>query len=213
MELTGGGGVDPRLWEQSKEKYLAGSPVALCASYIVPDDFKNICMTYITPQIWEAVGISLGAPEEEKFADAFALCEDIPASDTELIESCYSGFGKEFIPLAGARDIRDISSYSNSDFGRAISWCLYAGNEEGKKWCINEGLDSIFWGGENNPEASFRYCSVVGEVVDAEYQNSCENKLAENISFYIEDKEQKRNLCGKLPGSFQEQCLQEPSRY
>ena len=212
MELMGGGGHDPELIKQSRKKYITG-PLAPCLSEEVPDELRSICLTYATPQMWQAAGIQLGAPDYKKFGDAFAFCEEIPEGEEEWRKACYSGFGKEFIPLAGQRDIRDISSYSNSDFSRAIEWCSYAGNSQGQEWCINEGLDSVFWGGENDPEASFRYCSVVGEVVDAEYQESCENNLSENISFYIKNEEQKQNLCGKLPGSFQEQCLQEPGRY
>jgi len=205
MEFTGGGAHDPELIRQSRKKYQTG-PLAPCMSDVVPDELKGICLTYLTPQIWESAGISLGTPDQKKFGKAFSFCEAIPEDKTDWRRACYSGFGKEFVPLAGKRDIRNISNYSNSDFARAIGWCSYAGNAQGQEWCINEGLDSVFWGGENDPEASFRYCSVVGEVTNASYKASCEDGLYSNIEFYIQQEEQ-RNLCTGLSEKFQEQCL------
>jgi len=210
MEFTGGGAHDPELIKLSREKYATG-PLEPCMSDAIPDELRSVCLTYLTPQIWEFAGISLGAPDEAKFGEAFALCEEIPEEQIEWRKTCYSGFGKEFIPLAGQRDIRDISNYSNTDFARAIRWCGYAGNSQGEEWCINEGLDSIFWGGENNPDASFRYCSLVREVTNKEYGNSCESKLAWNINFYIKDEDTKKSLCSRLPERLQEMCLADKS--
>jgi len=206
MEFTGGGDHDPQLIEESREKYITG-PLQPCMSDVVPPELRGICLTYLTPQIWQAAGISLASPDESKFAEAFSYCEDIAVS--ELKESCYAGFGKEFIPLAGQRDIRDISNYTNSDFMRAIRWCSYAGNSQGEAWCINEGLDSIFWGGENNPDASFRYCSLVGGVAGKAQEKSCENKLAWNILFYIKDEGSRKSFCGRLSKNVQDICLED----
>jgi hypothetical protein len=206
MELMGGGGHDPQLWEEARDIYITG-PLAPCLSDDVPEELRGICLTYATPQIWAAAGIELGSPDPKKFKTAFAFCEEIPKEKEVLREACYSGFGKEFVPLAGKRDIRDISSYTNFDFTQAINWCLASEDIQGQKWCIAESLDSIFWGGENNPEASFRYCSLVGDLTKTEYKNICEQRLANNINFYIQDFSQKEGLCKQLPESLQDQCL------
>lgn len=206
MELMGGGGHDPHLWEEARERYIT-SPLAPCMSPEVPDELRSICLTYLTPQLWEAAGIELGAPNPAQFEDAFAYCDELPREPESWRKSCYSGFGKEFVPLAGQRDIRNISSYSNSDFARAIAWCSYAGNTQGEQWCINEGLDSIFWGGENDPEASFRYCSIVRETASEEHANACEQTLARNISFYITSEEERSTLCSQIPEHARDTCL------
>lgn len=172
----------------------------------MPDELRGICLTYATPHLWEYAGIELGNPNQEKFATAFSYCDELPLEPKEWRKACYSGFGKEFVPLAGARDIRNISSYSNSDFARAIAWCSYAGNDQGEEWCINEGLDSVFWGGENDPDASFRYCSIVS---DAHHQGACYATLARNINFFIEDTTQREKLCTRIPDlEIQQECIE-----
>lgn len=205
MELVGGGGHDTHLWEEARDMYLT-DPLAPCTTDVVPNELKEICLVYLTPEIWARAGIELGAPDEKKFNEAFSYCDYLPIDAVSLRKACYSGFGKEFVPLAGARDIRDISSYSNGEFARAISWCGYAGNEQGEEWCISEGLDSVFWGGENDPEASFRYCSIVTDTTSNALGAACYQRLSSNIEFYIQDAKQKAELCSRIPESLNEPC-------
>ena len=207
MELVGGGGHDRELWEEAREEYIQGGS-SFCLSDSVPGDLREICFQYITPELWQEAGVNLGRPEVHKFKEAFSLCENIPEQEVELRRSCYGGFGKEFVPLSGARDIRDISSFTNGTFARAITWCTEAENEQGAHWCVQEGLDSVFWGGENDPAASFRYCSVAETVGGEKLQRSCFEQLAENISFYIHDAGLKSSLCEDLPSNLEQQCLE-----
>jgi len=205
MELMGGGGHDPELWLASRAKYL-DDPLAPCMSDIVPDELKEICLMYATPNIWDAAGVRLGSPDPDTYTQAFSHCDTIPTEDERLRRACFGGFGKEFIPLAGARDIRDISSYSNDAFSRAIEWCTYAQVEDGIGWCVTEGLNSVFWGGENDPQASFRYCALVGDTAGEQYQERCYHDLASNIGFYILDQKERESLCAQLPPEDRNGC-------
>jgi len=205
MELAGGGGHDPQLWEEARKKYIT-EPLAPCLSGVVPRELKEICLTYLTPDIWKAAGIELGNFEPAKLKEAFGYCDDIATSETDLRRACYEGFGKEFVPLAGARDIRDISAYSNEDFNRAIAWCTEAGNEQGSAWCIASGLDSIFWGGENDPSASFRYCELVTDLGNPAYRTACYSRLAGAIGFFVHAPYERSRLCSQLPHGFQPVC-------
>ena len=198
MELVGGGGHDRALWEAAREQYLT-SPLALCTSSEIPDELREVCLVYITPEIWSSVGIELARPQEDLFADAFLYCDTLPADAHALRRACYGGFGKEFVPLAGARDIRDINAFTDEEFTRAIRWCGFAGNEDGVAWCVSEALDSIFWGGENDPDAAFRFCGLVNETLGAAPTDTCYEQLASNIGFYITDIPLRSALCERIP--------------
>lgn len=203
MELTGGGGHDQKLWEDSREKYLSEDPIRLCMSDIVPERLKGICLTYITPEIWTTAGIELGSPDPSKFSEAFEYCNSIPLDKPYLRDACYGGFGKEFVPLAGARDIRQLNNYSDDQLRIVAQWCEYAGTEDGVGYCTSEALDSLFWGGENDPSISFRFCDIV-EHTGA--QQKCYRALNKNIHRYIPDQEIQRALCAQLPEEYATSC-------
>lgn len=201
MELTGGGGHDRNLWLAAREKYLE-DPMEFCMSATIPDYARPLCFTYITPEFWAAAGIDLGLPDPNLFKDAFAYCDRLQAD--LLRESCFGGFGKEFVPLAAARDIRRIDQLDDPVYAKAIKWCEGAGVQDGIVACVTEGLDSVFWGGENDPNASFRYCA---QVMDSTVRSACDAQLASNIRQYIRDPQMKTALCERLPESVRSSCL------
>jgi hypothetical protein len=196
MELMGGGGHDRELWLTSRARYLRNSvPLSPCISEVIPEDARALCLVYLTPRLWELAGIDLGRPDPSLFPKAFAMCDTIPHSKRELRDACFGGFGKEFIPLAGARDIRGVDRFSDDAYAQAIEWCGSAPSEDGRAACISEALSSIFWGGENDPEASFRFCALVKEEG---MQSACYGSLARNIRSYSEGPA-RDVLCVRIP--------------
>lgn len=204
MELMGGGGHDQYNWSRAREQYLDGSePLSLCLSDTIPDEAKGICLVYITPHIWKSVGIELGNPDPSLLPEAFAVCEQIPVDEKELRRACFGGFGKEFVPILAGRDTRTVDKLPDAMYGRAQSWCMYAEPMDGKVACISDAVASLFWGGENDPDASFRFCSLVqaGEVQDA-----CWDRLAADIGHFVRDAGRRESLCSRLPERSQAVC-------
>ncbi len=203
MELMGGGGHDRKLWLASRSRYLSGdTPLAPCTSDVIPSEIKPLCLVYLTPRLWELAGIDLGRPDPSLFSKAFAMCDTLSRSRQELRAACFGGFGKEFIPLAGARDIRGVDRFSDDAYAQAIEWCGYAPAEDGRTACISEALASIFWGGENDPEASFRFCALVSE---SGMQSACYGSLARNIQDYTEGSV-RNALCARIPEKERIEC-------
>lgn len=202
MELMGGGGHDQAAWSAAQGRYLnAKDPLAPCDGPLIPDETKSFCYIYLTPHLFEAAGANLGNPDPSTFPKAFGFCSAI--GDARLRNTCYGSFGKEFIPLAGARDIREVDGFSDEQYRLAISWCELAPTLEAQSACIGQELASVFWGGENDPSASFRFCSL---VAGEELQNVCYDELSRNIASYATG--QKRSaLCARLPERLQEECL------
>jgi hypothetical protein len=95
MELMGGGGGhDPASWTRARATYLTDDPLSPCLDDLIPEEAKDVCLSYLTPRLWELAGISLGLPEPDLFGRAFSFCERIPGTKGELRDSCFGGFGK-----------------------------------------------------------------------------------------------------------------------
>ncbi|MBI4133027.1 hypothetical protein HY478_00275 [Candidatus Uhrbacteria bacterium] len=201
MELTGGGGHDPELWQKAREKYLV-DPLSPCMSNLIPDNAKAQCLTYLTPELWKHVGINMGHPEPELFTAAFSYCDSIAQSREDLRSACFGGFGKEFVPLALGRDIRDTDAWSARETSLVEDWCSRADDREGKAACIEQALQSLFWGGENDPAIAFRFC---GNLLQSGLKQTCEEELGRAISAYVRG-ETRTSLCMQLPPEAQETC-------
>jgi len=195
MELMGGGGHDPYNWEIARDQYLSTyEPLSLCMGDQIPDEAQEICLIYLTPFIWESVGIELGRPDPKKFPEAFAVCDSIPVEKQSLRDACFGGFGKEFVPIVGARDIRGVDALSDEQYARASSWCLYAKPEDGRRACIGDAVASLFWGGENDSDASFRFCSLT----DVSMKSACYTRLAQDITSFVKEGGRKTDLCNRV---------------
>ncbi len=202
MELMGGGGHDHDLWVLARQKYLTQDPLAPCTNSILPEGAKGYCYIYLTPRLFELAGANLANPDPSTFPKAFSFCDAIPKTDQQLRDSCFGGFGKEFIPLAGSRDIRHIDALSDDAYKMAASWCELSGADDGKLACIGQELESVFWGGENDPQSSFHFCSLVPENL----QDACYQKLSSNIHEYIAS-DKSVTLCKQLAPQYQAACL------
>lgn len=204
MELMGGGGHDPELWQLARERYLKEeTPLAPCTESFMPADVKPICLIYLTPRLLELAGASLAQPDPALFPKAFAFCDALPSARQHLRDACFGGFGKEFVPLAGARDIRNVDAFSDEEYSVAIGWCALAGAEDGVAACIRDGLASVFWGGENDPAAALRFCGLVPEGFA---QDACWKRLGDDIALYVGSSERQAELCAAFPEAHRSAC-------
>ncbi len=201
MELMGGGGHDRDRWLAAREKYLDPQhPLWPCSSNVVPSEAKSYCYMYLTPRLLQLAGADLGHPDPMTFPKAFSFCDVLPRTEQRLRDACYGGFGKEFVPLAGARDIRNVDNFSNEAYDNVIIWCALSPAPDGRNACIQDALSSIFWGGENDPEASFRFCALVDNAAG---QSACYAELASDVGRYLPER---TDLCMRLPASHRGSC-------
>lgn len=201
MELMGGGGHDKTTWEAARKKYLTDDPLSPCINSVIPADTKAICLTYLTPRLFEAAGANLASPDPATFPKATSFCKAL--NSRELRETCFAGFGKEFVPLAVGLDIRRVDKASDAELSLAIRWCSVIDDDEGKSACAAEELSSLYWGGENDSDASFRLCALMRDDAMAD---ACFKKLALSIAFYAGPGSQ---LCERLPDPYVSTCKEE----
>ncbi len=200
MELMGGGGHDHGAWVVAREKYLnPHDPTALCLGSLIPDSAKTFCFEYLTPELFAQAGAELTSPDPATFPKAFGFCDAVPAGRPELRRACYGGFGKEFVTIAGARDIRHVDQFGDEEYTRAAQWCTLAQTHEGQEACVREALQSVFWGGENNPQASVRFCTDA----PTGSQSACWDELTHAIAQYLPGRTE---VCVLLPAYYQPTC-------
>lgn len=202
MEMISGGFHDRNLWASKRKEYLlVNDPFYPCAADFMPGSAKHLCYTYLTPYLWEAVGANLGNPTDTDFAKSFALCDQIP--DQEYTNTCFGGFGKEFVGLAASRDIRRVDQMNDEQLTTVYQWCQLAKNSDGIKACLEQALSSLYWGGENDRSASIRFCKVIS---DTENQNNCFLNLIGQVSSYIKDSTYRQSFCEELPVEYIDEC-------
>lgn len=204
MELMGGGGHDHDLWLVSRAKYLpAEDPLAPCSTDAIPGDAKALCYLYLTPHLFESNGGNLAAPVEADFKTAFLQCDRISKDTPLLRDACFAGIGKEFPVLAMARDIRLIEKASDGQLKQMHAWCVLAPHEEAFRSCEHSVLESLFWGGENDPVLAVRYCGLIKEGGNA----GCYRRLIDMGAHYLRQGDPSRTrLCAVLPREFAEEC-------
>lgn len=203
MELMGGGGHDREKWIASRQKYLTDDPLAPCSSDVMPADAKYICYTYITPQLFERAGADMSMPQPEHIEKAFTYCDRIPESEERLRYACFSGIGKELPLLALARDTRAIEQASDNELLRMREWCELAPHDEAYRACRESIQDSLFWGGENDPEVSVRFCAPT----KGDERAGCFAYLARIAINYLPPASSARTaLCQSFPEDAQEGC-------
>lgn len=198
---------DPEMWERKVDKYVPeGNPVELCQADYMPTDAQPICFTYITPYLFEAAGADLGSPTPDDFQKSFRYCEAADAGVNR--DTCYSGFGKEFIVLVQGRDIRNMERTTNEQLETVIGWCELTDNTRGQDLCKLEVLNSLYWGGENHYDVSIRYCSL---LTPQSFKNECFDRLISFTSHYHPaqsgaDLEYREGLCADVPSEYTKQC-------
>ena len=192
MEMVAGV-HDVNLWKEKSKKYFkASDPLYPCSANFMADRFKGICYTYITPHLFEAAGGDIGHPKPADFEKAFKFCEPLSGSSRD---ACFGGIGKEFPTLAQNRDIRAIDQLSDEKFSLVLSWCNLASPQDGKDSCVTSALRSIFWGGENDPLASARFCNV---AETKGFGKVCADELIAATGYYIPDLLRQKEICEAL---------------
>lgn len=204
MEIVGGGFHNQELWQKKSDEYLSVSdPLYLCSKEIMPEIAQAQCYTYLTPHLFKRAGGSLSNLTPDVYERAFVYCEGIPKSEASLRASCYGGFGKEFVVLAKARDVRQIGNMTDEELAKVYEWCSLAPHSEGINACINTSAASIFWGGENEPVAVIKFCSI---VEDTSIQQECFANLFNSVKYYINDLAYLENFCAKVPNNYKGTC-------
>ncbi len=204
METISGGGHDRETWQRVRQKYFKESdPLYPCDASFMPSLVKSNCYTYLTPHLFETAGADMGHPTPQNFEDAFRFCDAVPPSDKENRSSCFGGFGKEFVVLAQNRDIRKIEEMTNEQLVKVANWCLLAHDEQGTLDCDNNAVQSLFWGGENKPDTSLRFCNVLPE---GKRRENCFSELTGAVFYYIDDKKYRADLCNRYPEAYKKIC-------
>ncbi len=204
MELMGGGGHDKKLWTKRRTEYLSVyDPLAPCSTGLVPPALKGICYTYLSPHLFEFAGADLAHPLPNHFAGAFKYCDLLPAGEPRLRNACFGGIGKEFPVLALGRDIRAIGDASPKVLETIWGWCSLAPNQEGVDACAEQVLNSLFWGGENNPEISASFCSV---SPNKNSEERCFDQVEGLIGYYLKSATDIKKACKVLPSARFEHC-------
>lgn len=202
METISGGFHDRWLWERERPKYLkTDNPFFICSPPFMPEEARSLCYNYITPYLWETIGANRGNPTPEDFEKSFKLCDQI--LEENYRNTCYGGFGKEFVGLAQERDIRRVDQMDEGRLKKIIGWCNLAYNKQGVKACLGSALSSIYWGGENDRSGSIRFCRAIAEDENQEY---CFRDLIGQVSTYIKDPKYRYSFCQEIPAQFNNEC-------
>lgn len=204
MEIISGGGHDHGKWQKQRTAYLVSSkPLALCMSDAIPIQARSWCFIYLTPYLFEASGMDPGNPSPDYFEKAFRFCDALPIADEPDRASCYGGFGKEFVVLAQNRDIRAIADMNSEQLATVYSWCQLVGERKARGACVVNAIQSLFWGGENDPKGAILFCKGISDESDRHY---CFDQLIGAVASYKSDTRYREQFCGNVPGDEQEQC-------
>jgi hypothetical protein len=201
MEMVSGV-HDKEMWqEKSKVYFKKEDPVYPCSASFIPKEAKFICFNYLTTHIWEAAGADIGHPTPTDYKKAFQYCWPL-TGDSRV--SCFDGFGKEFLTLAQNRDIRRVDKMTDEQFSKVLDWCELAGREDGKKFCMMGALHSLFWGGENDPFASVRFCKV---AETRKLGAACFSELLSITNYFISNPIMRQSLCSAYPEAYSRECF------
>jgi hypothetical protein len=191
---------DLSVWEKKRVLYVdPNDPLALCAASYMPEYAKVLCYEYLAPYIFDAAGAIDRQPRPDIFAASFAYCD--PLANDAYREACYAGIGKEFIGLLAGRDIRSLGEMTDTQLTTALSWCALAGKGEAAHACVLAILDALYWGGENDPSAAVRLCSLAGKE-----KASCFTSLFGLVAAYPPEGPAWREACA-VAGDYAAVCV------
>lgn len=202
MEMANGV-HDVKLWQKMYPVYFSkDDPLSPCDRDFIPDLVRPQCYVYLTPSLFEAAGATDDSPTASQFDTAFTYCDRIPLSDPASRDSCYGGFGKEFIVLSQGGDIRQMETLTKEQLQLVNNWCLLADYPDSIRSCLTQAGNSLYWGGENSWDASVSLCGVVS----SDQKKDCYKNIMSAVSYYSDDPGDKKAFCQALPNSFQEEC-------
>lgn len=197
---------DKEVWEKQRKTYFRdGDPLFPCyRGDWIPSNARDACFSYLTPHLWQAAGADLRNPTEADFEKSFMYCGALTGESDQYKEACFGGFGKEFVGLVKSRDIRNVAEMTDEQLATIYKWCLLAKDPIGIGACVRSALDSLYWGGENQPDAALAFCGVVKED---DLKVNCFEHLALIFNYYAGDKRfQLSKLCRRLPEELRARC-------
>ncbi len=206
MEGIAGGGHDRASWEKARPQYYTTQdPLSPCDQSYMPQEVRTFCYIYITPHLVEAAGGDMNHPDPSVFPKAFSFCRALPESDHNR-EVCMNGFGKEFVGWARQSDPRSITTLTDQEMELSSSWCALSGTAKDTRYCL-QGIQSyVYWGGENDPRPSVRFCSLL-YAQDPDSGSTCYEDLSRLIAKYVVDPDTRKATCALLPESVQHECM------
>ena len=204
MEIISGGDHDKAVWEKMHQHYLRenSNPLSLCQSPYMPREAAPMCYVYLTPYLFIAAGGNLADPRPY-IEKAFKFCEAIPENERANRDTCFGGFGKEFVVLAQNRDIRRIDQMEERQLKAVYDWCSLTPVKEGTLSCISHSLGSLYWGGENDVSASVKFCLV---ITDPSQKNHCYSSLIGMVSYYQKDPSLRKSFCELIDKVYEPDC-------
>lgn len=194
---------DREQWLAQKPNYFnEKDPLAPCNMGFIPKEGLHFCYIYLTPHLFQAAGADLGSPDPKYFGKAMSYCSAL-SKDDPMRSVCFGSFGKEYIVLVNARNVQSVEHMDNEKLKTVFDWCAL-GPKEAVSPCIETALHSLYWGGENDPDVSIRFCGVV-PVKDI--RENCMQALIRDVSFYMKDnRTYKESFCNDLPSEYQATC-------
>ena len=105
--------------------------------------------------------------------------------------------------LAQERDVRNVGAMQEESLRNIRTWCREAGSVIGEAACNSSALSSLFWGGENLPDAAFTFCALAEEGE----KQTCYTELTNQIVQYLGGEYRAQSLCERLPDSYQADCV------
>ena len=206
MESIAGGGHDRKAWVEARPRFLnKENPLSPCNLAFMPEEVRSYCYVYLTPHLIEVAGGDMGRPDPKLFPKAFSYCRTLPESDPNR-EVCINSFGKEFVGWARTSDGRDIATLTDKELTLMTSWCAMAGNEKDSYFCLQGIQRYIYWGGENDPKQSVRYCTFLG-AQKKETGSKCFSDLAGLVSGYVKDAVKRKEICALFPKNKKDECV------
>jgi hypothetical protein len=204
MELLSGGFHNPTQWEKKRAEYLSpDDPFGLCMASFMPASVHGICLEYLTPYLFVVAGGDMASPTREAIASAMQFCTRIPAVQWGDKEACYRGFGKEFVALVHARDIRNIAAYTDDELSTIYSYCKLAPEQTGVTACTLHATNSLYWGAENPWSVAVRFCDA---ITDSPVRTACMYNLIGAVGYYKNDASYRQEFCAGISQDFQTSC-------
>ena len=202
MELHSGV-HDEAVWRENAKQYIDfENPTQMCERDYIEEGAKRMCYAYISPYIFDAAGWRFGNLTDEVVENSFAICSEVPSEFYRMV--CSANLGKEFIVLAENRDIRNMEDISDRAVQQSIHWCSLALDKSVESVCVQEIVNSLYWGGENHYSASLRFCA---QVNDRSVRDDCFMRLFGNVSYYRDESTYWQELCEAVPNDVNQACL------
>ncbi len=205
MEQISGGDHDRTTWGKMRPVNLhRDDPLYPCVSQVITDTGpRKVCLIYLTPYLWELGGWMSQIPTDEVIKKSFSFCDQIPLKDTENRDGCFGGFGKEFVPLAKGKDIRNIDKLTDAEIQKVYNWCFLTDDKEGQKSCVSFATGSIYWSGSIDKKYPEHFCMA---APNEEVRNFCFKDLITNVKEANKDINYMKEFCNEIPKSVKKEC-------